>query len=156
MIRTTLVSAPFRQFDSFFGAIDTIYVHCRKIYNSFIYIHCRKYKIYIYEFFLPVSQRVEMNYIFSDNIRTLKNAKYIRVVENFLALIWVDGRGDYNIQITNFFRITTCNERRINRVHLKFSLYMYTNCQNRSCGKEFNTTAFDNLHIYNVYVNIIL
>ena len=34
-IRTTLISALFRQFDSFFGAIDTIYVHCRKIYNSF-------------------------------------------------------------------------------------------------------------------------
>jgi hypothetical protein len=35
MIRTRLVSALFRQFDSFFGAIDTIHVHCRKIYNSF-------------------------------------------------------------------------------------------------------------------------
>jgi hypothetical protein len=35
MIRTTLVSALFRQFDSFFRAIDTKYVHCRKIYNSF-------------------------------------------------------------------------------------------------------------------------
>ena len=62
--------------------------------------------------------------------------------------------GDYNIQITNFCRTTTCSERRINQVHLKFSLY--TNCQNRSCGKKFNTTAFVNLHIYNVYVNIIL
>jgi hypothetical protein len=62
--------------------------------------------------------------------------------------------GDYSIQITNFCRITTCNERRINRVHLNISLY--NNCQNRPCGKEFNTTAFVNLHIYNVYVNIIL
>ena len=61
---------------------------------------------------------------------------------------------DYNIQITNFCRITTCNERRINRVHLAFSLY--TDCQNRPCGKELNTAAFVNLHIYNVYVNIIL
>ena len=62
--------------------------------------------------------------------------------------------GDYNIQITNLCRITTCKERRINRVHVKYSLY--TNCQHRSCGKEFNTTAFVNLHIYNVYVNFIL
>ena len=62
--------------------------------------------------------------------------------------------GDYNIQITNFRRITTCKERRINRVNLKFSLY--TNCQNRPCGKEINTTAFVNSHIYNIYVNIIL
>jgi hypothetical protein len=60
--------------------------------------------------------------------------------------------GDYNIQITNFCCITTCNE--FNRVHLRFSLY--TNCQNRPCGKKFNNTAFVNLHIYNVYVNIIL
>jgi ABC-type transport system involved in multi-copper enzyme maturation permease subunit len=46
------------------------------------------------------------------------------------------------------------NERCINRVHLTFSLY--TNCQNRPCGKEFNTTAFGNLLICNVTVNIIL
>ena len=87
-------------------------------------------------------------------ISTPKNAKYIRVVEILLALIWVGWAGDYNIQITNFCLITTCNQRRINRVHLKISLY--TNYQNRPCGKEFNTTAFVNLHIYNVYVNIIL
>ena len=62
--------------------------------------------------------------------------------------------GVYNIQRTNFCRITTCNERCINRVHLTFSLY--TNCQNRPCGKEFNTTAFVNLLICNVNVNIIL
>jgi hypothetical protein len=37
----------------------TIYIH---------FVHCQKYKIYIFEFFLPVSQRVKMNYIFSDNI----------------------------------------------------------------------------------------
>ena len=42
----------------------------------------------------------------------------------------------------------------INRVHLIFSLY--TNCQNRPRGKEFNTTAFANLRICNVNVNIIL
>ena len=46
------------------------------------------------------------------------------------------------------------NERIINRVHLKFSLY--TNCQNRSCGKDINTTAFVYLYIYYVYVNFIL
>ena len=42
----------------------------------------------------------------------------------------------------------TCNKRHINRA------YLYTNCQNSPCGKEFNTTAFANLHIifYNVYV----
>ena len=62
--------------------------------------------------------------------------------------------GDYNIQITNICRITTCSERSINRVHLTFSLY--TNCQNRPCGKDVNTTAFVYLHIYYVYVNIIL
>ena len=60
-----------------------------------------------------------------------------------MALIWAE---DYNIHITNFCRITTCNDRRINRVHLTFSLYT----------KEFNTTAFIHLHIYDVYVNIIL
>jgi methionine synthase II (cobalamin-independent) len=76
-------------------------------------------------------------------ISTLKNAKYIQVVEILLVLIWAE---DYNIQITNFCRITTCNDRRINRVHLTFSLYT----------KEFNTTAFIHLHIYDVYVNIIL
>ena len=62
--------------------------------------------------------------------------------------------GDYNIRSTNFCRITTCNQRCINRVHLTFSVY--TNCQNRPCGKEFNTTAFVNLLICNVNVNIIL
>jgi hypothetical protein len=58
------------------------------------------------------------------------------------------------LQSTNICRITTCNERCINRVHLTFSLY--ANCQNRPCGKEFNTTAFVNLLICNVNVNIIL
>jgi hypothetical protein len=62
--------------------------------------------------------------------------------------------GEYNIRSTNFCRITTCKERCINRVHLTFSLY--TNCQNRPCGKEFNTTAFVNLLICNVNVNIIM
>ena len=62
--------------------------------------------------------------------------------------------GEYNIQSTNFCRITTCNQRCINRVHLTFSLY--TNCQNRQCATEFNTTAFVNLLICNVNVNIIL
>jgi hypothetical protein len=62
--------------------------------------------------------------------------------------------GDFNIQRTNFCRITTCNERCINRVHLTSSLY--TICQNRPCGKEFNTTAFVNLLICNVNVNIIM
>ena len=49
-------------------------------------------------------------------ISTPKNAKYIRVVGGW--------EGDYNIQITNFCRITTCNERRINRVHLKKNNYI--------------------------------
>jgi hypothetical protein len=62
--------------------------------------------------------------------------------------------GDFNIQRTDCCRITTCNELRINRVHLTF--FLYTNCQNRPCGKEFNTTAFVNLLICNVNVNIIL
>ena len=47
---------------------------------------------------------------------SLKNVKYIRVVGGW--------EGDYNIQITNFRRITTCNERRINRVHLKKNNYI--------------------------------
>jgi hypothetical protein len=68
-------------------------------------------------------------------ISTPKNAKYIRVVGGW--------EGDYNIQITNFCRIATCNERRINRVHLK-KKKLYTSCQNRACGKEFNLTAFVN------------
>jgi hypothetical protein len=57
-------------------------------------------------------------------------------------------------QSTNICRITTCNKRCINRVHLTFSLY--TKCQNRPCGKEFNTIAFVNLLICNVNVNVIL
>ena len=48
-----------------------------------IYVHCRKYKIYLYELqkqaeqrafgelFMPVSQRVQMNVIFNDNVRIL-------------------------------------------------------------------------------------
>ena len=60
----------------------------------------------------------------------------------------------FSEQRTNICRITTCNERCINRVHLTFSLY--TNCQNRPCGKEFNTTAFVNLLICNVNVTIVL
>jgi hypothetical protein len=40
-------------------------------------------------------------------------------------------------------------ERYINRVHLTFTLH--TNCQNRPCGKEFNTTAFVNLLICKHY-----
>jgi hypothetical protein len=35
LMKTTLVSALFRQFDSFFWTIDTLYVLCQKIYNSF-------------------------------------------------------------------------------------------------------------------------
>ena len=60
----------------------------------------------------------------------------------------------FSEQSTNICRITTCNERCINREHLPFSLY--TNCQNRPGGKEFNTIAFVNLLICNVNVNIIL
>jgi hypothetical protein len=36
------------------------------------------------------------------------------------------------------------------------TLHLYTNCQNRPCGKEFNTTAFVDLLICNVNVNTIL
>jgi hypothetical protein len=66
-------------------------------------------------------------------------------------LVWAS---IFSEQSTNICRITTCNERCINRVHLTFSLY--TNCQNRPCRKEFNTTAFVNLLICNINVNIIL
>jgi hypothetical protein len=92
------------------------------------------------------------------------NRQYTYIVENIKFIYTSDWNsfginiggwaGVYNIQRTNFCRITTCNERRINRVYLSFSLY--TNCQNRPYEKEFNTTAFVNLHIYNVYANIIL
>jgi hypothetical protein len=68
--------------------------------------------------------------------------------------------GGWAVTITSksrtFVVLLLCNERGINRVHLTFSLFLYTNCQNRPCGKEFNTTAFVNLEIYDVYVNIIL
>ena len=77
-------------------------------------------------------------------------------MQKILALIWVDGRGTVTSKSRTFVVLLLCNERRINRVYLKFSLFLYTNCQNRRCGKEFNTTAFFNLHIYDVYVNIIL
>jgi hypothetical protein len=87
-------------------------------------------------------------------ISTPKKCKIYTSSWNSIGINLGGWAGDYNIQITNFCHITSCNERRINRVHLNFSLY--TNCQNRSCGKEFNTTAYVNLHIYNVYVNIIL
>ena len=60
----------------------------------------------------------------------------------------------FSEQSTNICRITTCNERCINRVYLTFSLY--ANCQNHPCGKEFNTTAFVNLLTCIVNVNIIL
>jgi hypothetical protein len=82
-------------------------------------------------------------------------------VSSFLKAEWkVNDMGSdhwasiFSEQSTNICRITTCNERCINRVHLTFSLC--TNCQNRPCGKEFNTTAFVNLLICNVNVNIIL
>ena len=89
-------------------------------------------------------------------ISTPKKCKIYTSSGNSFGINLGGWAGDYNIQITNFCLITTCNQRRINRVHLKISLY--TNYQNRPCGKEFNTTAFVNLHIYmyNVYVNIIL
>jgi hypothetical protein len=69
-----------------------------------------------------------------------------------MNIIWKQ-KWAYNWIVT-FCPITTCNERCINRVHLTFSLY--TNCQNRPFGKEFNTTAFVNLLICNVNVNIII
>ena len=78
----------------------------------------------------------------------LKNAKYIRVVEILLALIWVDGRGTIPSKSRTFVVLQLATN-----VALIFSLY--TNCPNRSCGKKFNITAFVNLHIYNVYVNFI-
>jgi hypothetical protein len=52
--------------------------------------------------------------------------------------------GDFNIQRTNFCRITTCNERCINRVHLTFSLYLRSETReknNRHCRKY-------KIHIY--------
>jgi hypothetical protein len=87
-------------------------------------------------------------------MRSCNERTTLHCVESYLYYIILGWAGDYNIQRTNFCRITTCNERCINRVHITFSLY--TNCQNHQCGKEFNTTAFVNLLICNVNVNIIL
>jgi hypothetical protein len=47
-----------------------------------------------------------------------------------MQIIWIEG--DYDIQTTHFCLNT--REKRINGARLKFSLY--TNCQNRACGKE--------------------
>ena len=87
-------------------------------------------------------------------ISTPKNAKYIRVVEILLALIWVDGRGTITSKSRTFVLLQLVTNVALIEYTLKISLY--TNYQNRPCGKEFNTTAFVNLYIYNVYVNIIL
>ena len=76
------------------------------------------------------------------------------VVEMLLVLIWI-------LSIIYTARTSllyfTCIEHCINPAHLKFSLYtMYgTNCQNCLYEKEFDTTTFANLHIYNVYVKLI-
>ena len=47
-------------------------------------------------------------------------------------------------------------KRLFENCHCTIRFSLFTNCQNRPCGKEFNTAAFVNLHIYNVYVNINL
>ena len=49
--------------------------------------------------------------------------------------------------------ITTCNERRINRAHIAI-LYILT--AKSSVRKIIQWSSCTNLHIYNVYVNIIL
>jgi hypothetical protein len=67
--------------------------------------------------------------------------KYIRVVEILLALIWVDGTGTIPSKSRTFVVLQLATN-----VALIFSVY--TNCQNRSCGKKFNITAFVNWHIY--------
>ena len=56
-------------------------------------------------------------------ISTSKNCKIYTSSCNSVVVYLGGWMADYNIQITNFCRITTCNERRINRVHLKLSLY---------------------------------
>jgi hypothetical protein len=75
----------------------------------------------------------------------------------FLCFLWHWHHGWCSIR-------STCNERCINRVHLTFSLY--TNCQNRPCGKEFNrgccfqmgNTSFVRMKsfifLYNIYIYI--
>jgi hypothetical protein len=73
-----------------------------------------------------------------------------------LALIWVNGRGTMTSKSRTFVVLQLVTNVTLIEYTLTFSLYTCTNCQNRSCGKEFNNTAFINLHIYNVYVNIIL
>jgi hypothetical protein len=82
------------------------------------------------------------------------NAKRISITRIYFAFFWgvemTDWMsfGSFGYPKHTFCRITTCDEGCINRVHLTFSLY--TNRQNRPCGKEFNTTAFVNLFICNV------
>jgi hypothetical protein len=61
---------------------------------------------------------------------------------------WVDGRlWHTKHELLSYY---TCNEHRSNRAHL--NQFLYTNCRNRPCGNELNSTAFANLHIYSVYV----
>jgi hypothetical protein len=74
------------------------------------------------------------------------NAKYIRLIEYFFGINIGGWAREYNIQSTNFCRITTCNERCINRVHLTFSLY--TNCQNRPGNDRLNEFVML-IYIYN-------
>jgi hypothetical protein len=66
--------------------------------------HCRKYKIYIYEFdefFLPVLQRVEMNYIFSDNVRILYLSCYFKSPNETVKL----SKKSRNKRYSNRFRL---------------------------------------------------
>jgi hypothetical protein len=47
----------------------TIYVHCWKIYNLFVELKKRVEKRAFGDFFYPVSQRVQINFILSGNVR---------------------------------------------------------------------------------------
>jgi hypothetical protein len=60
----------------------------KKIDNIHIYIVENIKFIYTSfdEFFLPVSQRVEMNYIFSDNVRLFYSSSHIALSRYFFAI----------------------------------------------------------------------
>jgi hypothetical protein len=110
-------------------------------------------------FYLDPWTQSETRIVCGDHVCQRIRMKCAIVIEDLPELlptkfrfIWLSSLRDhwasiFSEQSTNICRITTCNECCINRVHLTFSLY--TNCQNRPCGKEFNTTAFVNLLICN-------
>jgi hypothetical protein len=85
------------------------------------------------------------------------NAKYINTSDwNSFGINIGGWAGDYNIRSTNFCRITTCNERCINRVHLTFSVYTNLLCwyifAMRSCNERTTIYCVES-YLYYILVN---